>query len=146
MTSPIVRRPSWRALGVDELQLAIRNPCKLQWEKNQSLIYRDRRMLAIGANDIRESRATFSEPEVTTDHGEPELTDKIVAASVAVSVAATQGDSASASSTRGKVEGNQLQSTEFKVLKANYNRVRQMLYEEQRKPRNIYLECVTCMK
>lgn len=90
-------------------------------------------------------QATLSEPEVTTDRGEPELTDKIVAASVAESVAATQGDSASASSARGKVEGNQLQSKEFKVLKANYDRVRQMLYEEQRKPRNVYLECVTCV-
>ena len=53
-------------------------------------------------------------------------------------MAATQGDSTSASSARGKeVEGNQLQSKDLRVLKANYDRVRQMLYEEQRKPRNI---------
>jgi len=91
-------------------------------------------------------QATFSEPELTTDRGEPELTDKIVAASV---VAATQGarDSTSASSARGKeVEDNQLQSKDLRELKANYDRVRQMLYEEQRKPRNIYLECATCMQ
>lgn len=88
-------------------------------------------------------QATFPEPEVTTDRGEHEWTDMIVTV--------TQGGSASASGARGKkdtqeVEGDKLQSKDLKVLKANYDRVCQMLYEEQRKPRNIYLECARCMQ
>lgn len=60
----------------------------------------------------------------------------------------TQEDSSAACDVRGKLKDTQevKQNAEFNALIAECDRVREMLYEEQRKPRHIYQECARCMQ
>ena len=60
----------------------------------------------------------------------------------------TQENSASASDVRGKLKDTQKdkQDADFNALKAECDRIREMLYEEQRKPKHIYLKCARCVQ
>ena len=79
-------------------------------------------------------QATSPKHEATADRGEHEL------------VTDAEGDSASGTCSKDTQEIEIKQSKELIALHADHDRVCQMLYEEQRKPRKIYLECARCVK
>lgn len=65
--------------------------------------------------------------------------------------AGSQGELTTASGHPDKKEANDMelmmkQSKEYIILQADHDRVCGMLYEEQRKPRKIYMECRRCLE